>query len=179
MNITELQAFIDTKPDLREIINEIADYLQANPGGSGGFPAQLDGPTTVDLNGKEISFQQDGTDMLRVDPASGRSMIATSFDLDSGNEAHVLARSQNTQAYLEMQASFNGAQKVVLIKGYANGTESEIDYTADIHKFTGVINLPVQAAPGSPNDGDVWRQDNTNTGLKIRINGVTKTINVS
>lgn len=30
----------------------------------------------------------------------------------------------------------------------------------------------------STQDGDVWREDNTNTGLKIRINGVTKTISV-
>jgi hypothetical protein len=35
------------------------------------------------------------------------------------------------------------------------------------------------AAPTSPVDGDMWREDNTNTGLKVRINGVTKTITVS
>ena len=34
-------------------------------------------------------------------------------------------------------------------------------------------------APTSPVDGDIWREDNTDTGLKIRINGVTKTISVS
>lgn len=34
-------------------------------------------------------------------------------------------------------------------------------------------------APTSPVDGDMWRQDNTNTGWKIRINGVTKTVTVS
>lgn len=34
-------------------------------------------------------------------------------------------------------------------------------------------------APTSPVDGDVWREDNTNTGLKVRINGVTKTISVA
>lgn len=41
------------------------------------------------------------------------------------------------------------------------------------------LNLTVSAAPTSPVDGDVWREDNTNTGLKIRINGVTKTVTVS
>ncbi len=41
------------------------------------------------------------------------------------------------------------------------------------------IALPTSVAPTSPNDGDVWREDNTNTGLKIRINGVTKTIVVA
>ena len=41
------------------------------------------------------------------------------------------------------------------------------------------LNLPTGSAPTSPVDGDVWREDNTDTGLKIRINGVTKTITVS
>lgn len=41
------------------------------------------------------------------------------------------------------------------------------------------FNLPTGSAPSAPVDGDVWREDNTNTGLKIRINGVTKTITVS
>ncbi len=41
------------------------------------------------------------------------------------------------------------------------------------------INLTQGAAPSSPVDGDIWREDNTNTGLKIRVNGVTKTITLS
>lgn len=40
------------------------------------------------------------------------------------------------------------------------------------------LNIPVGSAPSAPNDGDIWREDNTNTGLKVRINGVTKTITV-
>lgn len=38
------------------------------------------------------------------------------------------------------------------------------------------LHLDAAAAPTSPNDGDIWREDNTNTGLKYRVNGVTKTI---
>lgn len=41
------------------------------------------------------------------------------------------------------------------------------------------INLPVSTAPTSPVDGDIWRQDNTDTGLKIRVNGVTKTVTLA
>ncbi len=41
------------------------------------------------------------------------------------------------------------------------------------------FNLPTGGPPTSPNDGDIWREDNTNTGLKIRINGVTKTVTVT
>ena len=36
------------------------------------------------------------------------------------------------------------------------------------------MNLATGTAPTSPVDGDIWREDNTNTGLKIRVNGVTK-----
>jgi len=42
-----------------------------------------------------------------------------------------------------------------------------------------MMRLTVGAAPSAPNDGDVWLESNTNTGLKIRINGVTKTITLS
>lgn len=42
-----------------------------------------------------------------------------------------------------------------------------------------LMNLTEGAAPTAPVDGDVWREDNTNTGLKIRIGGVTKTIQVA
>jgi hypothetical protein len=38
------------------------------------------------------------------------------------------------------------------------------------------MKLEVGPAPSAPNDGDIWLESNTNTGLKIRINGITKTI---
>jgi hypothetical protein len=41
-----------------------------------------------------------------------------------------------------------------------------------------LMRLRVGSAPTTPNDGDVWLESNTNTGLKIRINGVTKTISL-
>ncbi len=41
------------------------------------------------------------------------------------------------------------------------------------------LRLVTGSAPTSPVDGDMWREDNTNTGLKIRVNGVTKTITLS
>ena len=40
------------------------------------------------------------------------------------------------------------------------------------------IRLVNGTAPSSPNDGDIWREDNTNTGLKIRVNGITKTVSL-
>jgi len=41
-----------------------------------------------------------------------------------------------------------------------------------------LMRLTVGPAPTTPNDGDIWLESNTNTGLKIRIAGVTKTISL-
>jgi hypothetical protein len=41
------------------------------------------------------------------------------------------------------------------------------------------MRLSVGPAPTNPNDGDIWLQDLTLTGLKIRLSGVTRTINIT
>lgn len=41
------------------------------------------------------------------------------------------------------------------------------------------VNLSVGGPPTAPNDGDIWLEANTNTGLKVRINGVTKTVTLT
>ena len=41
------------------------------------------------------------------------------------------------------------------------------------------FNLPVGNVPAAPIDGDVWRQDDTLTGLKIYIAGAVHTITVT
>lgn len=41
------------------------------------------------------------------------------------------------------------------------------------------LKLYVGSAPTSPQDGEIWLESNSNTGLKIRINGTTKTITLS
>ena len=46
-----------------------------------------------------------------------------------------------------------------------------------IRNISEVLKLTV-VSNTKPKDGDVWLESNTNTGLKIRINGVTKTINL-
>ena len=56
--------------------------------------------------------------------------------------------------------------------------------TANLHiaastTAAALMRLEVGVAPDSPNDGDIWLESNTDTGLKIRISGVTKTITLS
>ena len=41
------------------------------------------------------------------------------------------------------------------------------------------FNLPVGNVPTAPVDGDVWRQDDTTTGLKIYLSGAVHTISVT
>jgi hypothetical protein len=42
----------------------------------------------------------------------------------------------------------------------------------------GAIQLPAKAAPSAPQDGDIWVESGTNA-LKVRINGVTKTVTLT
>ena len=56
--------------------------------------------------------------------------------------------------------------------------------TANLHiaastTLSAALRLTVGPAPTSPNDGDIWLESNTDTGLKIRINGVTRTITLT
>lgn len=62
----------------------------------------------------------------------------------------------------------------------AGGATSSSTFVNLAAGTTGVsqIRFVQGVAPSAPVDGDMWREDNTNTGLKIRINGVTKTVTV-
>lgn len=56
-----------------------------------------------------------------------------------------------------------------------------VDPTARLHlgkstTLSALMRLEVGPAPTSPNDGDIWLESNTSTGLKIRVSGVTRTI---
>lgn len=44
---------------------------------------------------------------------------------------------------------------------------------------TAQIKLEVSSTPSAPMDGQIWFESNANTGLKMRVNGVTKTITLS
>jgi hypothetical protein len=55
--------------------------------------------------------------------------------------------------------------------------------TANLHiaaatSVQALMKLEIGGPPTSPNDGDIWLESNTLTGLKIRISGATRTINI-
>ncbi len=73
-----------------------------------------------------------------------------------------------------------GSADVLAIDGSKNvvWTGGKMTFAATTTSYA-TANMPTGAAPSAPADGDIWREDNTNTGLKIRVNGVTKTITLS
>lgn len=83
----------------------------------------------------------------------------------TGSGPTIIATGSDTNVDLNIQTS--GTGKVIL-----QGSLTFTTPTTTASSFK----LPQGSAPTSPADGDVWREDNTNTGLKIRVNGVTKTI---
>jgi hypothetical protein len=139
------------------------------------------GDITGDLDGHLLSIEQDGIEFLSANPTpNNESATLQAYNTtDADNSARITAHTTDTQADFDLLANFDDLTKFGRIQITANASASTITYTADTHTFNGVLNLPTQSAPVSPNDGDIWREDNTNTGLKIRINGVTKTITVS
>lgn len=115
----------------------------------------------------------------------GNSAFRISNNSNNGDISYGVSNtdiSSNVIAASVSNFSFTGAVNSTALS--INDNAQTITYTADTHTFFGnvsidkVLNLAV-FTNSSPIDGDIWRADNTNTGLKIRINGVTKTINVS
>lgn len=72
------------------------------------------------------------------------------------------SREQNTDFFFEDE----GDSKSIATREWVNTKKYD------------VIKLQITSNP-SPNDGDLWLEENSNTGLKIRINGVTKTITLT
>jgi len=102
----------------------------------------------------------------------GTGTVTSAYGLYVGNQT--IGGTNNYAAYFGGNVTIGsetGAGRLSIAGGkvqFAAGTTSYPSF-----------NIAQGAAPSSPSDGDVWRENNTNTGLKVRINGVTKTITVS
>lgn len=156
------------------------------------FSTPLWGDRTIDLNGKKLEVLEQGYpfSFLTLNPTDDawQANVGASTDEGGGGYAQFQGSITGSAGDLVTGLAFLGVEftgiKSADIQVLVDNTipltpTSQITYTADTHTFNGIINLPTQAAPASPNDGDIWREDNTDTGLKIRINGTTKTIVVS
>lgn len=136
MTITELQAFIDEKPDVRSIVNEIADYLQATPPGAG-FPSSISEDTTVDLNGHEFEFTTPSDDpenphqLLYFDPDNFNTYLFSNYGQAQGS---LTMNSSTDDANLNLTVS-NGANTVGIIMTANDGDGNTITYQSDTHTF--------------------------------------------
>ena len=76
-----------------------------------------------------------------------------------------------TEVFESVQGGASCSFTALQLWTYPRFQASTVNYAA--------FNIPVGSAPTTPIDGDVWRQDDTLTGLKIYINGAVHTIGVT
>lgn len=81
--------------------------------------------------------------------------------------------------YQQGAGSVNWLAGKTVVGGSPTTTLSAWITPAASNVTTALFNLPVGPPPTNPVDGDLWRQDNTNTGVKIRVAGITKTLTLS
>lgn len=169
--IEQIQALIDAKIDARQLINLLADYLQANPGGNTIYTADgaLAGDRRINLNEFYLFFEYDanqwqfdwgGFTTFRMDDEIGASIIELNANVGDG--------------YYFLIASQDGVVNPVSIKG--DGQSSTITHTADTHTFNGKIVSPTVLAANYANDaaagvggipvGGIYHTSGT---LKIRL----------
>lgn len=98
--IEQIQEMITTKYDIREVINEIADYLQANQGGSGGGADKFGIQDNLGIQNRDVDMQGNYFDVYNASEVFlaaqsningvGRSAYITGnvSDLDNPN-AHI------------------------------------------------------------------------------------------
>lgn len=107
---------------------------------------------------------------------TGKAVTWVGLDIDSADVNHY-----TTAAYAIRAQGSNYISRIEgkLSIGSTTDASSTFFLLPGSTTAASTLNIPTGSAPTSPVDGDVWREDNTNTGLKIRINGVTKTVTVS
>jgi len=144
------------------------------------------------LNGASQIFDN-GTNVI-----IGGTTPETTWKFQVEGVAAIGAVSGNSRLYVSAGTGYTTLQSRDLT------TAMQMRYSASNHNFDtnvgiGIVNTSVAtakvhiaastttaaamrltpgSAPTTPNDGDIWLESNTNTGLKIRIAGVTKTISL-
>ena len=162
-NFTATSSALTLIPTTSAVIESTTVYL----GGSGGVLLITADDNHINIGDLGGLF---GGDLLDISATSGSLFHSNTSSPGSGVGLQYAAdySANYTSRSLADWGSIRGAKTFTGKQTFANPGTTAASF-----------NLPVSAAPSSPVDGDVWREDNTNTGLKIRINGVTKTITVS
>lgn len=160
--------------------------------------SNISGINNTALGGSALFFNLTGTDNVAVGinsllnittsnnvaVGSGAGRFITGGSTPNTNSTTSIYVGRLTKAFADTQSN------EVVIGDSATGHGSNtitIGNTSVIgNYFTGPIQitpvanlphliLPISGVPSPLADGMVWREDNTNTGMKVRVNGVTKT----
>lgn len=143
MTIEQIQARIDSgSTNARELINMIADYLQANPGGGGGLTlysgdGTLAGDRVVDLDGHSLSFQEGGREFLKIgvgNPSLTIASLEAYHPTDGGNFAHVDFVAQPDVATFDFNSSFDDGKQEAHFFGDVNATTAVISLEASFNE---------------------------------------------
>lgn len=131
-------------------------------------------------NSNFFGFQVGYTSSAANSVGSNNIIIGTNITLSAGT-----TNSLNIGGVLYGINTYSTTSGTPSITPQANGRIGigVITPTANLHiaastTASALMRLTVGPAPTSPNDGDIWLESNTDTGLKIRINGLTKTISL-
>ena len=141
-----------------------ARAIQIGVGATGGL-IQLNAANTVDIIAQGI-----GT-LFSIAAAGSSLNTRLIFGTDNAFDIGASGATRPRDLFVGRNFTLSGTQ----------GIQTTASSTTFLVLAAGVagasqMRLVQGVAPSAPVDGDIWREDNTNTGLKIRVNGVTKTI---
>jgi hypothetical protein len=183
MTIQEIQAALDAKYDTRQIVNMIADYIEANPGGGGGTTiytgdGSLSGDRQVNLDGHELAFingswelaispdegylllANDGVqDLLLIDPVNHSSLIRTNNTPDASIAGLTVGADSGGDG---VYWNISGTASSITTNIFGDAVAKTIAYAADTHTFNVGITMTEFATGGVTgasidNDGKLIR----------------------
>lgn len=158
--IEQLQAFIEKNPDLRQVVNELADYLQANPPGEGGGSTPTLAAVLAENN------DADGGTIENLDDPTTDQQAATKkyVDDNAGGGGESLFPAGTKVYAANLNQSGTSAPSVVVLANTLSGpivwTRTGVDnyrgtlsgaFTANKTLITPSIGVPISHVEGNYN----------------------------
>jgi hypothetical protein len=188
-----------------ELLTVLISTILLSGGGGGGGGVTTDTVQSITARkdftvaaGPAATFTATSGNTVNITATTGSGLYSTSVDGPgveafsvndpgvfgySSNSAGVFAHSQNSIALIV--DSLNLANLSDLANFNINSvpqvriTNSGKLITKTSDTISAALNLPIGVAPTTPVEGDLWLENATLTGLKIRLGGVTRTITIT
>lgn len=103
--------------------------------------AEGGGGLTTELDGNAYTIQQEGNNLIFIDPTAGSesSLLRAANNTDNGNTSTLSVATTNTQSRFNLLGGFNGGDNQVSIVGTVTASNSTIIYNAITHRFDGAV----------------------------------------